>query len=237
MSWGLVPTAFWGYLLIPTVIVAAVSSRVESIEKLLQTQAAQQQMYLPEKDPLASPTMRRKSTSTQLVNYDNYDPPPPYQQESVNFHVATRTSMCRLGCMCACHNRSRAKTPGILDRVVGQLFLDYAGIPGWSGKCDDADCKAAQGPRMQAEYWFPAGVFWSRIIRFQVAYQSNLGPSFQLSTLRRVPDTAEAVTFAMTGNIAALRNLFVKGLASPVDVSETRGYSLLRVRISHIHML
>lgn len=51
----------------------------------------------------------------------------------------------------------------------------------------------------------------------------------QLKTLRRIPDSAEAITFAMNGNIEGLKSLFGRGLASPVDVSDTRGYSLLRV--------
>ncbi len=59
--------------------------------------------------------------------------------------------------------------------------------------------------------------------------QSNAGPSLQLKTLRRIPDSAEAITFAMNGNIEGVKSLFGRGLASPVDVSDTRGYSLLRV--------
>ncbi|KAI0906194.1 ankyrin repeat-containing domain protein [Ustulina deusta] len=58
--------------------------------------------------------------------------------------------------------------------------------------------------------------------------QSNAGPSLQLKTLRRIPDSAEAITFAMNGNIEGVKSLFGRGLASPVDVSDTRGYSLLR---------
>ena len=47
--------------------------------------------------------------------------------------------------------------------------------------------------------------------------------------LRRVPDSAACVNFALTGNIDGLKDLFKRGLASPKDVSSTRGYSILRV--------
>ncbi len=50
-----------------------------------------------------------------------------------------------------------------------------------------------------------------------------------LSTLRRVPDSAQSVNFALNGNIEGLKDLFIRGLASPRDVSTTRGYSVLRV--------
>ncbi|KAL8647736.1 MAG: hypothetical protein Q9226_006311 [Calogaya cf. arnoldii] len=46
--------------------------------------------------------------------------------------------------------------------------------------------------------------------------------------LRRVPDSAPCVKFALDGNIDGLKDLFKRGLASPKDVSSTRGYSILR---------
>jgi hypothetical protein len=113
--------------------------------------------------------------------------------------------------------------------VLGQLFVEYAGIPAVTGKCNSSTCERAQTTQMSVEYWFPTTLFWSKIVRFQMTYLSNLGPSFQLRTLRRVPDSAPAVNFAMNGNIQGLQELFRRGTASPQDVSDTRGYSLLRV--------
>lgn len=210
--------------------VVDITSRIESIENLLRAQAEQQHLPYPVlQGPPPYSKMRRMSTNSDLVKINSNSSRSPYQQDSVGVRVGVRTSSCRSGCMCTCHVKSRAKTPDFIDRIMGQLFVDYAGFPGLARKCDDAECQAAQGPLMNAEYWFPAGVFWSRIIRFQVSFQRNMGPSFELSTLRRVPDTAEAVTFAQNGNIPGLINLFKRGVASPVDISETRGYSLLRV--------
>ncbi|KAL9093265.1 MAG: hypothetical protein Q9165_004006 [Trypethelium subeluteriae] len=66
------------------------------------------------------------------------------------------------------------------------------------------------------------------IVRVQMGVSQSFGPQFQLKTLRRVPDSAPCVNFALAGNVAALKDLFARGLASPQDVSSTRGYSLLR---------
>jgi ankyrin repeat protein len=49
-----------------------------------------------------------------------------------------------------------------------------------------------------------------------------------LEALRRVPDASQCVSFAQTGNIDGLKYLFRHGLASPRDVSDSRGYTLLR---------
>lgn len=70
--------------------------------------------------------------------------------------------------------------------------------------------------------------FLSQIIRLQLSFDT-MGPQFALSCLRRVPDTAQCVGYAQAGNIKGLKDLFTQGLASPRDVSSTRGYSLLRV--------
>ena len=43
------------------------------------------------------------------------------------------------------------------------------------------------------------------------------------------PDSASFVTLALEGDIEGLKDLFARGLASPRDVSATRGYPILRV--------
>ena len=117
----------------------------------------------------------------------------------------------------------------MIDRVLGRLFIDFAGLPLLKPKCDDEGCMKSQSPWISLQYWFPLGYLWSEIFRLQIAYRANLGPKVSLSTLRRVPDTALSIKYAMTGNIDGLKTLFTRGLASPEDVCSTRGYSLLRV--------
>lgn len=45
----------------------------------------------------------------------------------------------------------------------------------------------------------------------------------------KVPDTAQSIRFAMHGDIDGLIRLFRQGLASPWDMSTSRGFSLVRV--------
>lgn len=60
-------------------------------------------------------------------------------------------------------------------------------------------------------------------MRMQIGYQSSIGTTMQLDTLRRMPDTAQCVNYALQGDIEGLRYLFSDSLASPRDVSATRG--------------
>ncbi|KAI0445000.1 ankyrin repeat-containing domain protein [Xylaria telfairii] len=149
--------------------------------------------------------------------------------ESVAIQATTSVSSCCGGrCRCACHSAKRISTPGRLNRVIGQLFLGYSGLSARRSSCNIPSCKAAQKPKVTVEYWFPMSLFWSMIVHFNVSYQMNVGPQFEIKTLRRVPDSAICVNYAIRGNIEGLKDLFKRGAASPRDVSDTRGYSLLR---------
>ena len=151
------------------------------------------------------------------------------QSEGVGVKVVQYSSACRPRCPCSCHEYKKSASPTFFNRVLGQMFIGYTGLPLFSPKCSSQQCQKGQVPRVSLEYWFPLGFFWSQIVSLQAGFSQNLGPHFQLKTLRRVPDSAPCVNFALEGNIDALKDLFVRGLASPQDVSSTRGYSLLRV--------
>ena len=164
--------------------------------------------------PLRRETQHSQSTSTEGVGV------------SVNQYNA-----CQTGCPCECHIGLRSATPRMVDRVLGRIFIGYTGLPGVSHKCNIESCVKAQSPQMSLEYWFPLGFLWSQIVRLRLTYEPSMGPNLELSMLRRVSDSAQCITFALDGNIDGLKDLFRRGLASPRDVSSTRGYSVLRVRL------
>ena len=149
--------------------------------------------------------------------------------KGVAINVGQYAPACPTTCVCSCHTRVKTPAPAFIDRVLGRLFVRTAGIPFLSTKCDYHACKSSQAPRVTVEYWFPLHVFWSQIVRLQVGFHASMGPQFSLRSLRRVPDSAQCVHYAIHGNIEGLKDLFGRGLASPWDVSSTRGYTLSRV--------
>ena len=207
-----------------------VEDRLQRVEALLQTQSKDLHssqmsqigpLYSPARPATyARPTLPLSPSSAQNIRTHT---------EAVRFRLRQQRSNCHPSCPCACHSVQRATTPSFMNRVLGQLFVGYAGLPMVSNKCDSRSCRRGQIPSVSVEYWFPLGFCWSQIVRLQLAYECNVGPSLQLSTLRRVSDSAQCVSYALDGNIEGLKNLFSAGLASPRDVSSTRGYSLLRV--------
>ncbi|KAL9627831.1 MAG: hypothetical protein Q9204_006302 [Flavoplaca sp. TL-2023a] len=179
-------------------------------------------------DPLIRrPPPRRlvRPQDSKLPQRRKHTTPKP---EVVAINVRRYASVCTTTCICSCHTQSKAPAPAFINRVLGHLFVGTAGIPILSTKCDYNACKSSQAPRMSMEYWFPLGVFWSQILQLQVSYHASMGPQLSLRSLRRVPDSAQCVHYAMHGNIEGLKDLFRRGLASPWDVSSTRGYTLSR---------
>lgn len=55
---------------------------------------------------------------------------------------------------------------------------------------------------------------------------------YQLSPRRMVSDAAQSIRLAIIGDIDGLKYLFGKGLASPLDVSHSREFTLVRVRLT-----
>lgn len=206
-----------------------VDQRISRVEEMLRAQSAQiQASQLVQIGPLYNmgppPSRRRHSRATSK----NRAPQTPVQNEAVGVRLSQYATLCRQGCLCACHSQTRSTTRGFMDRMLGQLFVEYAGMPLLSPPCDLDTCDKSQASHLSVEYWFPLQFCWSKIIQLKIAYQPNAGPQIALSTLRRVPDSAQCVSYALEGNIEGLKSLFKYGLASPRDVSSTRGYSILR---------
>lgn len=61
---------------------------------------------------------------------------------------------------------------------------------------------------------------------------SHPGPQRQFVAQIKVLDTAQSISFAMKGNIDGLKYLFSQGLASPREVSNSRGFSLVSVGLT-----
>lgn len=138
---------------------------------------------------------------------------------------------CQAWCRCICHIERSLASSSTAEHILGRLFVGYAGLPLVSQPCN-ISCRRRQTMSVSMEYWFPPW-FLHHIVRLEIALPSAAGLHLHLRTLRRVPDSAECVRFAMTGNIDGMKALFVQGLASPQDVSATRGYSITRVCDSH----
>ena len=205
---------------------AGVDERIARVEEMLHAQADRVHInQLQQVGMLYNMSTTRASPSPPLRNPV---PRKPRHPEGLGVRVTPYIVACQRGCTCTCHLQQKTNTPAMLNRVLGQLFVGYVGLPTLSRKCNINGCLKSRSTQINLEYWFPWGFFSSTIMRMQIGYQPNLGTMLQLDTLRKVPDTAQCVNFVLQGDMEGLKFLFANGLASPRDVSATRGYSVLR---------
>ncbi|KAL6720093.1 hypothetical protein ACLMJK_002014 [Lecanora helva] len=199
--------------------VQRVDQRISKIEELLMTQAigidkSQFLGTMPEPQSTAVAIRQRPSRAATDSSFEKMG----LTSQAISVRVKKSIGpVCRPDCACACHSGHNAKSSGYWDGIIGRLFLGYSGLPLLSAGCDLPTCRKPQTPSVSAEYWFPLGFCWSQIVRLELSYQSHIGPQFGLTTLRRVPDSAQCVKFALEGDIDGLQALFRHGMASPKD--------------------
>lgn len=205
---------------------AGVDERVARVEEMLrkQSQLLQRRRLSQIGTSYDAPS---RSRSPSPARKEDGGTTPALPQDSIGIRVRPYIASCRTGCPCSCHAQQRSSTPGILNSILGRLFIGYSGFPALSPKCDSSGCLGARGKQVSMEYWFPMSV-WSSFVRIQLLSNLNGGPSLCLDVLRRIPDSSQSVDFAQKGDIRGLKHLFRHGLASPRDISSSRGYSLLR---------
>lgn len=144
--------------------------------------------------------------------------------------IASHRIPCRNWCPCACHTNQKLKltAPGMMESVLGKIFVGYSGLPVLNKPCDFRGCRDRQKANATMEYWFPWW-FVSINVKLHLMYLPRTGPQLQLSTTRRIPDDSQSIAFAMQGNIDGLKYLFTQKLVGPRDVSDSRGFTLMRV--------
>lgn len=71
--------------------------------------------------------------------------------------LISQRAPCRSWCPCKCHAQRKAKMTmtGFVERLLGAIFVGYAGFPILNAPCDFRGCRDPQHPAAVIEYWFP----------------------------------------------------------------------------------
>jgi hypothetical protein len=163
------------------------------------------------------------SDSSSVVGYRNSAPTLVCDQEVVEILVNPE-SKCSLACSCACHYKYSARTPKLLDRAIGSIFVGYQGNPQGSFACDSKECirQSLKHSLSSVTYMFPSWWMWRWAISFKVA------PEYQLRVLRVRAKTDPIFKALSALKLRTVRNMLQDGEASVLDTNED-GQSLLTV--------
>lgn len=146
--------------------------------------------------------------------------------------IDVRTSIkgidqCNGSCTCCCHPKRRIRFTETLSSLTGSMCLSYGGGQ-ISRSCDQSSCKRNLHTTFKLTYYFPRW-FLIKVVSVLLSFDPAGSPnmSMQMPCIR--PDTSRIFHLATAGDIEGMKLMFERGLASPNDVSDTFGYSVLHV--------
>ncbi|KAL9118326.1 MAG: hypothetical protein Q9187_005131, partial [Circinaria calcarea] len=142
----------------------------------------------------------------------------PRSSNAINIKVKQyRGASCPPRCLCKCHTSKQMRSPQLLDRLIGNLFLGYSHTPIFAPSCDKATCGQLPFCFITITYLFPTW-FLHQILSIFFVYTKRDGPALSLRTLRIRSGTDVIFHSAAIGDITRIKSLFAKGEASPFDV-------------------
>jgi hypothetical protein len=141
-------------------------------------------------------------------------------------------TICQSSCCCCCHHIRHGQTPRFLQNVLGVLFWSYVGLAVLRPPCDLVTCRRSEQVSLHLCYYFPTRWLQSMISLTCEALPLG-GPQVSMKTMRLVDNNAAIFHLTQLGDIDGIKNLFIRGLASPLDVGHSGGRTPLHVRGKH----
>jgi len=154
-----------------------------------------------------------------------------FSSETTVFVHVSRRRHCIGVCNCLCHYARTHRTPPLLKRFIGTLFLGYTGSPLLSAECNVKTCQNPIQGSVDIIYCFPLW-FCQRALNISASLSSSLGTTIRIYVKRRIlwgggQDTL--LRFALTGNVDGAKSLIGSGNALLTDVDPNHGRTALHV--------
>ena len=132
---------------------------------------------------------------------------------------------------CACCYRStyRLQANDVLSHLLGSFCLSYTG----SNKkrpCYQISCRKRMLTVFNINYYLPWWVL-AKAVNIFLSFDPMGSPYMSLQLSRVRPDTSKIFHLTTAGDIGGMKTVFARGIASPNDVSDTFGYSVLHVSV------
>ena len=167
------------------------------------------------------------------LSHDSYETP---RQGFARSEITTfdlTLSSCGLKCTCACHKRTRFRSPQFLNSMFGSLFLGYNALPLLGQKCNKEYCRSPSTD-ITYTYAFPRW-FVNRVVVFKMSKNVPKGPELCIRLARMRPNNANIfLAVSQTSDEVAVRHierLLLNGGASVLDVN-SGGSTVLQVKNS-----
>lgn len=132
---------------------------------------------------------------------------------------------CESNCHCVCHQTHRLRSPSFAEKIIGNLFVGYAGFPTLFQKCNVLGCSQASPKIAKVTYKFPWW-FWQRAVNIRFSWSSPEGPELLLRFPCIRPSFCDWFSFARMGDAKGMQDLLERkqasGTLSYLQTSEQR---------------
>ena len=132
---------------------------------------------------------------------------------------------CDAWCSCKCHAKLSLKTAVSANQIIGSLSVASQGISTAKVQCDQHACRRRPHPSLKVTYRPPQWLS-NQYFSFSIQCRPSYGPEINVKLPRTVSWQNPLWGYAIDGNVVAIKNMLVKGLASPWDVNGLGGSPL-----------
>lgn len=142
-------------------------------------------------------------------------------------------SLCKEGCYCLCHLRSRRwwRSPMILRNIVGFLSLHYSSLRVLEPACTNQQCNKYSRRGFRITLCLPRW-FLSRAANAAAHLSPHGDPTAGLIIQRTTPEFATDSIYHLSqrNDVGGIEHLLKWRLASPIDRDDLNGCTPLHVR-------
>ncbi|KAF2236419.1 ankyrin [Viridothelium virens] len=134
----------------------------------------------------------------------------------------TPEDSCDAWCSCKCHAQLSLKSAVSANRIVGSLSVASQGISTGRVECNQHACRRRPHPSLKVTYRPPPWLS-DQYFAFSIQCRPSYGPELNVKLPRTVRWESPIWGYAINGNLIAIKDMIVKGLASPWDVNGLGG--------------
>ncbi|KAI9685354.1 MAG: hypothetical protein M1822_004485 [Bathelium mastoideum] len=132
---------------------------------------------------------------------------------------------CDAWCSCKCHAKLSLKTAVNANGIIGSLAVASQGISATKVQCDQHACRRRPHPSLKVTYRPPPWLT-NQYFMFSIQCRPSYGPEINVKLPRTIGWESPLWDYSIKGNLVAIKDMLVKGLASPWDVNGLGGSAL-----------
>lgn len=137
---------------------------------------------------------------------------------------------CSRLCSCACHYRSRYRSPLLANQILGSLFIGFSSLPFIAPRCTERSCTRRSPFSATFTYQFPSWLI-ARVVSL-IFITTAAGDPAACLKIRHVNRDFSIFRMASIGDVTGIQSLLKQKVAHP-SATFCGGWTPLHVRVHY----